>query len=155
MKIRSTTVDNPEFLAHLERASEDIASGSIPRSLEQLQQILYNSEIIFALYDGYRIVAHSELTRNPISPYRVSVSACVERRLWGRRLGPAILGHALSHADNDPTVEYVDGWAWGDNERALRMDYGLGFEIVGTIKDIYRTPEGRSRDQVTLVRKAR
>lgn len=146
-----------DLCAHIERAYEDMIAGSVPIPLDDVVAWVSSAEHVEAVRDeaSDRIVAHAEVTRSRHAPHRASVSAAVEREFWGRGVGKRVLGAALAWCD-DPAngIEYVDGWAWADNERALRMDAALGFVEVGRVVDAYRDGD-RKRDQVIMVRQRR
>lgn len=137
---------------HLARALPDINAGSVVREHWQLCEALAHAERVFCRATGGQVIAHAEVTANAQASHRASVSAAVERLYWGHGVGREVLSGALKWCD-DMGFEYVDGWAWAHNARALALDCKLGFEIVATIKDAYRPRPNESYDQVLLVRK--
>ena len=124
-------------------------------SREYVIECIENASHVVTLAVGGRVVAHAEATRNALAPHRATVSAAVEPDHWGSGTGSRVLSMALAWCDDPGNgIDWVDGWAWADNERALRMDAKLGFEVVGRLQDVWRDGN-RSRDQVMLVRKRR
>jgi RimJ/RimL family protein N-acetyltransferase len=143
----------PSLRKHLHRAHEVIVGGGVPMTPDEIVEWVASAEHVVTLSRDGRVVAHAEAHRSRFAPHRASVSAAVEHEFWGQGLGAYVLGRVLAWCDEPAVgIEYVDGWAWHDNERALRMDARLGFVEVGRIVDVFRDGS-RSRDQVILVRR--
>jgi len=137
-----------DFLRSVHR---DVCSGSYEMSFDSLFANIEQASVLFAAVVDGDVVGFSEATVNSVSSYRATVSAAVRKTHQGHGIGPKLLAAALAWCDVNG-IEYVDGWAWEDNERALEMDARQGFKVVGRIEDAYRRPDGSSRNQVILVR---
>jgi len=97
-------------------------------------------QAIFCAFSGDRIDGMCVLTpyADPSVSHRVQLGAGVLEGARGRGLGRELIQAGIDHALTLQTVDYVDGNALTSNERVLKLDLSVGFEIVGTIADFTR-----------------
>lgn len=147
------TAVGAELRAHLERVHDVVQASAYPMPIGELVRLVERSERVFLARVGSDVIGHAEVTRNGVSPHRASVSVAVEAEHQGKGIGPLLLGQALAWCDQAETgIDYVDGWAWADNERARKMDAAAGFVEMVVMPDVLRMADGTRRDQVILVR---
>ncbi len=74
----------------------------------------------------------------------------VDRRARGRRVGAALLDHALAWARDNPLLDKIALAVFADNARAIGLYRSRGFEVEGRRVAEYREPDGTLRDDLLM-----
>jgi RimJ/RimL family protein N-acetyltransferase len=156
----------PRLVAHLERHLAENGDGGFyfmaPQSLPELlatydARLWYSapSESIWQRVWGWcdedgELRAHCVVTSTaPRTPHRCQLAAGVEAPWRRRGLARALMSEALAWVRSQPSLAWVDGWAFGHNTPVLKLDRQLGFVEIGRMRDVIRV-DGRSLDQIFM-----
>ena len=108
-------------------------------------------ERVWALEEGGRFLGHATLQGGmlPASAHRATFSIGLERAVRGRGLGRELTQCAIDWAKQQPTLAWIDLYAFAHNEPALRLYRSMGFREIGTTKDLFRV-DGHSIDDAHM-----
>lgn len=136
------------LVTHLKRVYPDMVAASYPQPFEEVLEHFQRGT--WDLLDDGR--SHWLLSTDPRCPHRASVSVAVEPEMRGHGCGLYALNAAFEAARQAGRA-YVDGWLWADNTAAFAMDMRAGFEVVGSISDAWRYPDGKSRTMLLVTKR--
>jgi ribosomal protein S18 acetylase RimI-like enzyme len=111
----------------------------------------------WAAFDSSGAIAgHVDLRARPepCSSHRALLGMGVHRKYRGRRLGGALVQHAIAWAIENTGVDWIDLTFLGGNLPAERLYRSAGFQRIATVPDMFRI-DGESISDVQMTRRIR
>jgi RimJ/RimL family protein N-acetyltransferase len=108
----------------------------------------------WAAYDGDgAIMGHVDLRAHdePSTDHRALLGMGVHRAHRRRGLGRALVAFALTWAERETALEWIDLRFLGGNVPAERLYQSFGFQVVGVVRDMFRV-DGLPVDDVLMAR---
>jgi RimJ/RimL family protein N-acetyltransferase len=172
----ATPADGPAFFQHILRhfresgkdgdpifhPSEDFESWKEEEHVAKYKQRWEKSppetgwERVWILEESGQILGHATLrgAQHVSSSHRTVFAIGLERAARRKGNGRALTLACFEWAKSQPLLDWIDLYAFAHNEPALALYKSLGFQPVGTVKDIFRV-RGASIDDVHMVLKLR
>lgn len=165
-----TAVTLPAYQAHFERHRAESGRGDIhfmpfapddpngPRGLDEqawqrpLDQPGWQRWFL-ALRDDGTVVGHVDLKSDGLrtSLHRVTLGIGIERGHRDAGLGRRLMQTAIAFAEQAPSLDWLELWAFGHNAPGIRLYQSLGFTEVSRTLDRFRIGAQRI-DDVHMVR---
>ncbi len=116
----------------------------------------YRWERVWLQFDNDKIVGSASIRAGHLnaSRHRASFSIGLEKFARGKGYGRQLMTTAMNWAKEQMFLDWIDIYAFSNNEKALRLYKSFGFEEIGTTVDIFRI-KGQSIDDIHMCLKLR